>query len=100
MTLVSRLRRLWLDVHLWLGVGLLVAIIPLSVSGAVLVWHDPLDRALHADRYAVTGPEVALPVVAYADVAQRAFGHRAVLTQVRLPQEPGDPVVAVGRLKG
>lgn len=55
MTLPAKLRRVWLDVHLWIGVGLLVALVPLSVTGSVLVWHDQLDRALYAQRYVVTG---------------------------------------------
>ncbi|MBL8555489.1 MAG: PepSY domain-containing protein [Phenylobacterium sp.] len=100
MTLLSRLRRLWLDVHLWIGAGLVVVLIPLSVTGAILVWHDPIDRALHAERYATTGPTASRPVQAYADAAQEAFGTEAQLTQVRLPQQAGDPVVAVGRIRG
>ncbi|MBX3483653.1 PepSY domain-containing protein [Phenylobacterium sp.] len=100
MTLLSRLRRLWLDVHLWIGAGLVVVLIPLSVTGAILVWHDPIDRALYAGRYATSGPTASLPVQAYADAAQVAFGDEARLTQVRLPQNAGDPVVAVGRIEG
>src|SRR5688572_7482008 len=100
MTLLARLRRLWLDVHLWIGAGLLIALIPLSVTGSILVWHDALDRALYADRYATTGPSASRPVDDYAQAAQAAFGDRAQLTQVRLPQKAGDPVVAVGRLAG
>lgn len=99
-SLAVRLRRLWLDVHLWIGAGLLVLLVPLSVSGSVLVWHDPLDRALHAERYAVSGQEVRLPVQAYARAAQGAFQGQATITQLRLPERPGDPVVAVGRIKG
>lgn len=100
MTLIARLRRLWLDVHLWIGAGLLVALIPLSVTGSILVWHDPLDRVLYAQRYATSGPSASRPVSDYAQAAQAAFGDRAQLTQIRLPQEPGDPVVAVGRMRG
>lgn len=100
MTLTARLRRLWLDVHLWIGVGLLVALVPLSVTGSILVWHDQLDRVLYSQRYAVTGSMVSMPVDAYAAAAQSAFGDRARLTQVRLPQKAGDPVVAVGRMPG
>lgn len=96
----GRLRRLWLDVHLWLGVGLLIALIPLSVTGAVLVWHDGLDRALHAERYAVSGANALLPPAAYAQAAQAAFGDQATFSQLRMPEQPGDPIVAVGRLKG
>jgi len=97
--LSARLRRLWLNVHLWLGVGLLIAIIPLSVSGSALVWKDGLDRVLHPQRFAVSG-ETVLPAADYARTAAAAFGDRAVLTQVRLPREAGDPVMAMGRIKG
>lgn len=100
MKLTTRLRRLWLDVHLWIGVGLLIALIPLSVTGSILVWHDQLDRALYADRYATTGPTASRSIKEYARAAEAAFAGRAQLTQVRLPQEAGDPVVAVGRLAG
>jgi uncharacterized iron-regulated membrane protein len=97
---LARLRRLWLDVHLWLGVGLMVVLIPISVSGSILVWHDALDHALYAKRYAVSGPDATQPVTAYAAAAESAFAGRAALTQIRLPQKLGDPVVAVGRLAG
>ena len=100
MTPMARLRRFWLDVHLWIGVGLLIALVPLSVTGSILVWHDQLDHALYAQRYAVSGPVVSQPVEAYAKAARAAFGDRAQLTQIRLPQESGDPVVAVGRMPG
>jgi uncharacterized iron-regulated membrane protein len=98
-SLSARLRRLWLDVHLWIGVGLLIAIVPISASGAILVWKAPLDRMMHADRYAVSG-EAMLPAGRYAAAAQEAFAGRADFTQLRLPEKAGDPVVAVGRLKG
>jgi len=97
-SLMARLRRLWLTLHLWLGVGLMVALVPLSVSGALLVWHDALDRGLYASRYAVSGPAATQPASAYAAAARAAFTGRATLTQLRLPQKPGDPVVAVGRM--
>jgi|GEM_PF-5149342 len=88
--LSRRLRRLWLNVHLWLGVGLLVVLAPLSLAGSVLVWHDPLDRALNPERYAVgSGP--AAPPAQIAAAAQAAFAGRALPMQLRLPQVPGDP---------
>lgn len=34
-TRAATLRRLWLNVHLWLGVGLASLLIPISVSGAL-----------------------------------------------------------------
>jgi len=99
-SLMAHLRRLWLTLHLWLGVCLLVALVPLSVSGALLVWHDALDHSLYACRYAVSGPAASQPASAYAAAAQSAFAGRATLTQLRLPRKSGDPVVAVGRILG
>jgi len=100
MSPLARLRRLWLDVHLWIGAGLLIVLMPLAVTGSILVWHDRIDHALYASRYATSGGTASKPVSEYAAAAQAAFGERAQLTQLRLPQKPGDPVVAVGRLAG
>jgi uncharacterized iron-regulated membrane protein len=98
-TAAARLRRLWLNVHLWLGVGLLVALIPLGLSGSVLVWHGAVDRALYSDRYEVTGPVAQAPS-AYLDAARAAFEGRATATSLRLPDKAGDPVTVVGRMAG
>ena len=60
-TRTAQLRRLWLNVHLWIGVGLALLLIPISISGGLLVWHDEIDALLTPQRYAVTGAQVALP---------------------------------------
>ncbi|MGZ8347613.1 MAG: PepSY domain-containing protein, partial [Allosphingosinicella sp.] len=52
---VFRLRSLWLQVHKWIGLLLAVLIIPISLTGSALVWHDWLDETLHPGRYAVSG---------------------------------------------
>ena len=35
-TRAAKLRRLWLNVHLWIGIGLAAMLIPISISGALL----------------------------------------------------------------
>jgi uncharacterized iron-regulated membrane protein len=100
MTLLSRLRRFWLDVHLWIGAGLAIVLVPLSVTGSILVWHDAIDRALYSQRYATSGALASRSAAEYADAAAATFGDRAQLYQLRLPQRAGDPVTAVGRLDG
>lgn len=97
---LGRLRRLWLDIHLWLGVGLFVLLVPLGVSGALLVWHDPLDELLHPQRFAVSDGGAALAPSAYLASSREAFGDRATVSQIRLPREPGDPVVVTARING
>jgi len=95
----AKLRRLWLNVHLWIGVGLATLLIPILLSGALLVWHDEIDARINPHRYAVTGTQVALPPAVYLSKAAEAAaknlaGLRA--TALRYP-EPGWPVRVVMR---
>jgi len=71
-TRAAALRRLWLNVHLWIGVGLAVLLIPISISGGLLVWNDEIDSVLNPQRYAVSGATVALPPSAYLSKAAEA----------------------------
>jgi len=59
----SRLRRLWLNIHLWIALTFAVLLVPISLSGALLVWHDHLDALINPGRYAVTKGQ-ALPASA------------------------------------
>lgn len=97
---LGRLRRFWLDVHLWIGVGLFVALVPLGISGALLVWHDPLDELIHPHRFAVSRGQDALPASTLLAAGAAAFGDRALPTQLRMPEEAGEPAVVIGRLAG
>src|SRR3546814_2361462 len=38
-----RLRALWFQVHKWIGLLLAVLIVPISLTGSALVWHDWLE---------------------------------------------------------
>ena len=51
----KQLRSLWLQVHKWIGLALAVLIIPISVTGSALVWHDWLDAQLEPQRQLVIG---------------------------------------------
>lgn len=99
-SLLGRLRQFWLDVHLWIGVGLFVALVPLGVSGALLVWHDPLDQLLHSHRFTVAEGDAALPPSALLAAGAAAFGDRAKPTQLRLPEDAGKPAIVTGRVPG
>lgn len=86
------LRRLWFQVHLWIGVALFLVLIPVSLSGSLLVWHDQLDRLAAPQRYAVTGP-VSRTLADYAAAARTVLKPDEPIAQIRLPEHPGDPVV-------
>jgi len=87
-----RLRGLWFQVHKWIGLTLAILIVPISLSGAALVWHDALDSAINPQRYAVSG-EAALGPAAYARSAGAALGAGDRIASIRYPEHGAGPVV-------
>lgn len=87
-----QLRRTWFQVHKWIGLTLAILIIPLSLSGALLVWDKPVDRLLNPARYAITG-NTQLPVDAYLVAARKALPPGAPIASLALPDGDGPIVV-------
>lgn len=88
------LRKLWFQIHKWIGLILAIAIIPISVTGAALVWHEPLERVVYPQRFAVEGP-ATLPPVIYAEAARGVLGEGERLSRLTIPGEAGEPVAAM-----
>jgi uncharacterized iron-regulated membrane protein len=88
-----RLRGLWFSIHKYIGLCLFILIIPIAVSGAVLVWHDWFDEVLNPQRYAVTTGTPALGPAAYAASAQAALGPGERVASIRYPDaDEGGPI--------
>ncbi|WP_375392881.1 PepSY-associated TM helix domain-containing protein [uncultured Sphingomonas sp.] len=88
-----QLRRWWFQVHKWIGITLAVLIIPLSLSGAALVWHDALDGAINPQRYRTTGSTLRTPG-AYVAAARARLGPGERLAMLTLPEHGGPVTVA------
>jgi uncharacterized iron-regulated membrane protein len=95
-SLNGRLRRLWLNIHLWIGIGFAVLLVPISVSGALLVWHDHVDAIVNPDRYAVT-EGVTQPPSALLASAGVAVGRGFTPVAVRMPEDAGWPAIVTVR---
>ena len=70
-TRAAQLRRLRLNVHLWIALSLVVLLVPISISGGLLVWHDEIDSVLNPKRYAVSGSRVSLQPLEFLAKARR-----------------------------
>jgi uncharacterized iron-regulated membrane protein len=91
-----RLRRVFVQIHLWLGIGLAILLVPISLSGAALVWHDQFDALIHPARYAATTGQSLPPsqLVARASAAlERGFQPIAL----RMPESDGWPATVSAR---
>jgi uncharacterized iron-regulated membrane protein len=89
----SLLRRL----HRWLGLVLTALLVPVALSGALLVWYDEIDRLAHPARYAVTGDAAMLTPDDYLARAARALGQDFELNALRFPRETGFPIEVTAR---
>ncbi|MDD1451714.1 PepSY-associated TM helix domain-containing protein [Sphingomonas sp. H160509] len=87
------MRRAWFQVHKWIGLVLAILIIPLSLSGAALVWHDALDRIVDPARYAVSGRTVIGPD-SYVAAARATLKHGERIATLTMPDDGGPVVVA------
>lgn len=86
------LRRAWFQVHKWIGLVLAVLIVPLSLTGAALVWDESVNRALNPTLYAVSGQQI-MGVDAYVAAARQAIGPGKSIATLRLPEGEGPVTV-------
>jgi uncharacterized iron-regulated membrane protein len=91
-----QLRRAWFQVHKWIGLILAILIIPLSLSGAALVWDEALDRLANPDRYAVSGTTM-LPPASYVEAARGSLKAGDRIATLTLPDDEGPVVLVANR---
>ncbi|HWI86955.1 MAG TPA: PepSY-associated TM helix domain-containing protein [Sphingomonas sp.] len=82
-----QLRALWFQVHKWIGLLLAIILIPLSLTGSLLVWDGPLDRLLRPAHHVDAGP-IALPPSAYVAAARGALPSGSRITSLVIGEGP------------
>jgi uncharacterized iron-regulated membrane protein len=86
-------RSLWFQIHKWIGLLLLIVLIPLSLSGSFLVWRDWTDSLVNPQRYDVVGAAALLPPEAYAVAAAKTLGQDERIASMTFPTVSGKPVL-------
>lgn len=84
------------SVHRWIGILLALLLVPISLSGALLVWHDELDAVLNPARYAVSGTQLLTPEQYLAGIASELTQDLQPMA-IRYPRADGWPVVVLAR---
>jgi len=92
-----RLRRVWFQVHKWIGLILAVPVILLCLTGSALVWHDWVDETLNPQRVVSSAP--TRPAQFYADAARSALEPGETLLSLTWPEGEG-PVMATAARPG
>jgi uncharacterized iron-regulated membrane protein len=91
-----RLRRTWFQIHKWLGISLAILVIPISLTGAALVWHDWLDARLEPQRHQPIGP-TALPPSAYAAATRVVLSRDDRIATIRFDADQGPVMVTASK---
>jgi len=86
-------RSLWFQVHKWLGLALLAVLIPLGLSGSLLVWHDWTDSLVNPQRYAVSAERGRLSAEDYVRSARTVLEPTARVASLELPAAADKPIL-------
>ncbi|MBC2776714.1 PepSY-associated TM helix domain-containing protein [Parasphingopyxis marina] len=84
------LRKLWFQIHKWIGIALFMPVIIVSISGSALVWDEWLSGTLYPSRHHAES-EVALPPSAYAAAGREALGAGERILSLEFGE--GEPVL-------
>lgn len=85
------LKRLWRNIHLWLGIGLFILLVPVALSGAVLVYHDDIGEYLSTPRGAVAPSKPTDLTLAIAN-ARKAAGDGFTPMSISFPEDNRAPL--------
>jgi uncharacterized iron-regulated membrane protein len=85
------IRRAFLALHRWVALILFVLLVPVALSGALLVFHDEIDEIVNPARYAVTGKMLLQPSD-YLRSAATAIGGDVQIVGMRFPNDDAAPV--------
>ena len=91
------MRRLWVQIHLWLGLTLGALGILTGITGSILVYGHEIDAWLNPARYAVSGPQAVLAPGEYLKSSAQSLEGRARPFNLRMPEDEGMPVMVFAR---
>ena len=84
----QKIRKFFLDVHLWIGLGSGLIVIIICLSGTLYVYNTELTEMATPHLYKVTPPENAQRITADAAVAKIKEVTKGNITTVQIPADP------------
>lgn len=88
-------RKLLFTIHLWTGLCLFILLVPLCLSGLVLMWPDAVNNLTNPPPKVAPGP-VRLPLASYFDEARAALPPGFKMQSLHVPQAAGEAVTVSG----
>lgn len=85
------MKRFWRNIHLWLGIGLFVLLVPIALSGAILVYHDDIDEFMRTPKGAVA-PSAPTDLALAVGNARKAAGDGFTPMSISFPDDKRTPL--------
>ena len=85
------LKRFWRNIHLWLGIGLFVLLVPIALSGAILFYHDDIDEFMRTPKGAVA-PSAPTDLALAVSNARKAAGDGFTPMSISFPDDKRMPL--------
>ncbi len=89
----AKRRQLWLTIHRWLGIVLLIPMAVLGVSGSVQVWPEQTEALLNPQREVAASADPASITAEHITAARTSLAEYGPITRIDLG-EPGTPIMA------
>jgi uncharacterized iron-regulated membrane protein len=96
----ARTRMIWLTVHKWLGLGLLVIMAAFGATGAALVWPTASDALVHPARYPATEAAAFRPSAQWLQSAATELGADDRISGIRWPDGGHGAIMVAGQTSG
>ena len=90
------LKRLWRNIHLWLGIGLFILLVPVALSGAILVYHDDIGEYLSTPSGAIA-PSKPTDLTLAITNARKAAGDGFTPMFIGFPEDDRVPLTVALR---
>lgn len=90
----ASLRKLWFQIHKWIGISLVIIFIPLSLSGSTLVWHDTVDAAINPQRDVSGEGSAVMAPSTYVEAAKAHMESGQQVSAMRFEEGRGLAVTA------
>lgn len=89
----ARRRQLWLQIHRWLGIVLLIPMALLGFSGSLQVWPEETEALLNREREVAATADPASLTVDHIGAARTALADYGAINRIELG-EPGTAIIA------
>lgn len=87
----KRTRKLFNDIHLWMGVGSGLILFLVCLSGTIYTFREEIEMLIEPEKYSVDVPEGVEPMVAEAIIAQLQQQPGGIVSSISIPHEKDEP---------